>query len=108
MNYTHSIAIVAVVALVTALLRFLPFIILNGKRKTPEIIVYMGKVLSFAIMGMLVVYCLKGISFSAPGSFLPELIAGAVVTLLHVAFKNTLISVVAGTLTYMFLIQFIF
>ena len=58
----HSILIVAVVAMVTIALRFLPFFIFGGKRKTPEIILYLGKVLPYAIMGMLVIYCLRGVT----------------------------------------------
>lgn len=60
----YPILMVAVSALVTALLRFLPFWIFSGKRKTPEIILYLGRVLPYAIMAMLVVYCLKNISFT--------------------------------------------
>ena len=58
----HGILIVAVVAIVTIALRFLPFFIFGGKRKTPEAILYLGKVLPYAIMGMLVIYCLRSIT----------------------------------------------
>ena len=57
----HSILIVAVVAIVTIALRFLTFFIFGGKKETPEVILYLGKVLPYAIMGMLVVYCLRSI-----------------------------------------------
>ena len=62
MNDVQAILLIAVVSLVTIALRFLPFLIF-GERKTPEKITYLGKVLPYAIMAMLVVYCLKGISF---------------------------------------------
>ncbi|MBQ9805256.1 MAG: AzlD domain-containing protein [Clostridia bacterium] len=104
----HSIAIIAVIAVVTAALRMLPFLIFGGKRQTPKIILYLGHVLPFAIMGMLVVYCLKDVSVLTYPFGLPELIAGVVVALLHLWRRNTLISIVSGTLLYMLLVQFVF
>ena len=103
----HSLAIVVVAALVTAGLRFLPFLLFGENRKTPQIITYLGTVLPFAIMGMLVVYCLKDVSFSAPGGWLPQLIGCLVVAGLHIWKRNTLLSIGAGTLCYMLLVQFI-
>ena len=70
---SHAALIIAVAGAVTLLLRFLPFLIFGGKRETPPYIVYLGKVLPYAIMGMLVIYCLRGISFTAAANFLPEL-----------------------------------
>ena len=104
----HSALIIAVIALVTAGLRFLPFFIFGENRKTPEVITYLGKVLPFAIMGMLVVYCLKDISFSAAPFGIPELVGCAVVALLHIWKRSTLLSIGAGTLCYMLLVQFVF
>ena len=104
----HSLAIVAVAALVTAGLHFLPFLLFGENRKTPQIITYLGTVLPSAIMGMLVVYCLKDVSFSAPGGWLPQLIGCLVVAGLHIWKRNTLLSIGAGTLCYMLLVQFIF
>ncbi|MBQ7821694.1 MAG: AzlD domain-containing protein, partial [Clostridia bacterium] len=67
----HSVLIVAIAATVTALLRFLPFMIFGGNKKTPAIVTYLGRVLPFAIMGMLVVYALRGISFTGMPYGLP-------------------------------------
>ena len=105
---SHAALIIAVAGAVTLLLRFLPFLIFGGKRETPPYIVYLGKVLPYAIMGMLVIYCLRGISFTAAANFLPELIACAVVVLAHVWKRNTLLSIISGTVCYMLLIQFVF
>ena len=104
----HSALLIAVMALVTAVLRFLPFLIFGETRKTPPLVVYLGQVLPFAIMGMLVVYCLKDISFSAAPFGIPELVGCAVVALLHIWKRNTLLSIGAGTLCYMLLVQFVF
>lgn len=104
----YSAIAVAVIALVTIALRFAPFLIFGGKRKTPEIITYLGKVLPYAIMGMLVVFCLKGITPLRYPYGLPELISCAVVIVLHVWKRNTLLSIICGTACYMLLIQLVF
>ena len=108
MNNVHSAAIIAVTALVTAALRFLPFLIFGENRKTPEIIAYLGRVLPFAIMGMLVVYCLKDVTFLSAPFGIPEAIGCAAVAGLHVWKRNTLLSIGAGTVIYMLLVQLVF
>ena len=62
MNVTHSVLMIAVIAMVTIGIRFLPFLLFGRKQKTPKAIAYLGRVLPYAIMGMLVIYCYKGIS----------------------------------------------
>ncbi len=102
----NAVILVAVMAMATAALRFLPFLVFS--KKTPPFIVYLGKVLPAALIGMLVIYCLKDVQvFSAPHG-LPELIAGAAVVLLQAWKRNSLLSILAGTLLYMVLIQAIF
>ena len=101
----HSILIVAVVAIVTIALRFLPFFIFGGKRKTPEIILYLGKVLPYAIMGMLVIYCLRSVTTVDMSVGIAQLVACIVVVLLHLWKRNTLLSIIGGTGIYMFLVQ---
>ena len=108
MDKLHSALIIAVVALVTIGLRFLPFLIFGENRKTPPIIAYLGQVLPYAIMGMLVVYCLKDVSLTAAPFGVPELIGCAVVALLHLWKRNTLLSIGAGTVCYMLLVQLVF
>ena len=108
MNGLHDVLMVAVVALVTILLRFLPFWIFGEKRTTPPLITYLGRVLPFAIMGMLVVYCLRSMNFSSAGAFLPELLACGAVVAIHVWKRNTLLSILSGTVLYMVLVQLVF
>ena len=103
----HSALMIAVMALVTAALRFLPFMIFGENRKTPPMVSYLGRVLPYAIIGMLVVYCLKDVSFVRSPFGIPEIIGCAVVTLLHIWKRNTLLSIGAGTVCYMLLVQFI-
>lgn len=104
----HSALIVAVAAAVTILLRFLPFLIFGESRRTPELVTYLGKVLPYAIMGMLVVYCLKGVDLTTAPFGIPELLGCAVVAGLHVWKRNTLLSIGAGTVCYMVLVQLVF
>lgn len=98
----------AVIALVTAAIRFLPFVIFRGTKKTPPLIEKLGKMLPHAIMGMLVVYCLKDVRFTSASEYLPALIACVIVGVLYIWKRNTLISILVGTLSYMVLIQMVF
>ena len=108
MNNTHAILTIAVCALVTAGLRFFPFLIFGENRKTPPVIAYLGQVLPFAIMGMLVVYCLKDVSFIRAPFGIPEAIGCAAVAGLHVWKRSPLLSIGGGTIVYMLLVQFVF
>lgn len=108
MDNLHPILLIAVAALVTIGLRFLPFLIFGENRQTPPIISYLGQVLPYAIMGMLVVYCLKDTSFTSAPFGIPEAVGCAVVALLHIWKRNTLLSIGAGTICYMLLVQFVF
>lgn len=108
MHNLHDILLIALVALVTIGLRFLPFLIFRENRTTPPIVAYLGQILPFAIMGMLVVYCLKDVVITAAPFGIPEFLGCAVVALLHLWKRNTLLSIGAGTLCYMLLVQFIF
>ena len=103
-----SLGIVAVVAFVTLCTRALPFFLFRNHAKIPRFVFYLGEVLPFAIMGMLIVYCLKSTSVFTYPYGMPELIAVVAVVLLHVWKHNTLISVGVGTVLYMLLVQFVF
>ena len=108
MNNLHAALIVAVVALVTIGLRFLPFAIFSGNKPVPPFVAYLGRVLPYAIMGMLVVYCLKDVSLRDAPHGIPEALGCLIVALLHIWKRNTLLSIGAGTVIYMFLVQLVF
>ncbi|MBR3560597.1 MAG: AzlD domain-containing protein [Oscillospiraceae bacterium] len=99
----HSAALVAVMAAVTILLRFLPFLIFRAGRPIPARVIYLGHVLLPAIIGMLVVYCLKDTAVTVAPYGLPELIAAAAVVGLQVWKRNSLVSILSGTVLYMLL-----
>ena len=103
---TQSLALILVMAAVTFLLRGLPFLLFA--KNTPKPILYLGDVLPYSVMAMLVVYCLKGVNFLGGSHGIPEVIAVAVVVLLHKWKHNTLLSILAGTVCYMILVQAVF
>ena len=104
----HGMALVAVVAAVTMLIRFLPFLAFGGGRPTPRFITYLAGVLPCAIMAMLVVYCLRNVDVLHFSYGLPELIAIAVTISLHLWKRQMLLSIAGGTVCYMLLVQFVF
>ena len=107
MNWFHSLALVAVITLVTMGTRVLPFL-LFGRRQPPQAILYLGRVLPCAIMGMLVVYCLRNVDLTAAPFGAAEAIGVAVSVALHVWRRNTLLSIAGGTVVYMILVQAVF
>lgn len=99
---------IGMVVLGTMITRFLPFAIFPGNQKTPPYIQYLGKVLPSAVLALLVVYCFKEVNITAFPFGLPEVIAVAAVAGLHLWKKNMFLSIAAGTVLYMVLVQFIF
>ena len=104
----HNVIQIAIMALVTALTRFLPFICFKNENKRPKMVLYLGKVLPYALMGMLVIYCLKDVEFSSYPFGTPEMLGILITAILHIVFKNSMISIFGGTIVYMVLTQFIF
>ena len=82
--------------------------IFGEKGEAPAVISYLGRVLPYAVMAMLVVYCLKGLDFSTPGKYPPELLCTILVAGLHAWKRNTLLSIGVGTVAYMLLVQLVF
>jgi len=108
MTTAQQLITIGMAVLGTAVTRFLPFLLFPAGRPTPRYVQYLGRVLPPAALGLLVIYCLKDVDFLSGSHGLPELIAMAVVTVLHFWRRNTLLSIAAGTLCYMALVQFVF
>lgn len=104
----HAFWTIVVMALVTFALRAAPFVVLGRGKRVHPAVSYLGKVLPYAIIGMLVVYCLKSVTFLQAPYGIPELLAGGLVVGLHIWKRNTLLSVGAGTVCYMLLVQLVF
>lgn len=109
MTPTQQALTIATAVAATVLTRFLPYILFPAGRKTPAFITYLGKYLAPAVFGLLVVYCLRNVSFSAGGTYgIPETIAITAVVLTFLWKKNMLISMASGTILYMILMQTFF
>lgn len=99
---------IGAVAAGTMLTRFLPFLVFSGKKPVPKYVEYLGKALTGAALGLLVVYGFKGVNVLAGSHGLPELISLVAIVLLHVWKRNMLLSIAAGTGLYMLLVNFVF
>ena len=108
MTVTQQIITIGAVVLGTVLTRFLPFVVFREGRPTPKYIQYLGKVLPSAVFALLVVYCLKDVSFISGNHGLPELISISVTVALHLWKKQMLLSIAGGTICYMLLVQLVF
>ena len=108
MTTIQQIITIAMAVLATTLTRFLSFIIFPAGKEAPKFIKYLGKVLPAAVFGFLVVYCLKNVDILSGSHGIPELIAVAVVVVLHLWKRQMLLSILGGTVAYMLLIQLVF
>lgn len=123
---TQAIASIAVMAVVTFLTRVLPFLLFDRGESPPKLVLYLGRVLPPAVIAMLIIYCLRSPSVVVPAEltaslsgwlaavvsffvgWAPQLIAGAVVVVLHAWKHNNLLSIFGGTILYMVLVQVVF
>ena len=108
MTTAQMLITIALCALATMLTRFLPFLLFPAGKPTPRFIRYLSHALPPAVVSMLVVYCLKNVRLTGGSHGLPELIAIAVVTALHLWKKQTLLSIAGGTIASMLLVQLVF
>lgn len=102
----HDLMLIGVIAIITLLTRLLPFILF--KNHTNPIIEYLGNVLPYAIMAMLVVYCLKGVDLLIGNHGICEILGVGTVIVLHILKRNTLLSIFGGTIVYMLCVQILF
>ncbi|PJM75628.1 branched-chain amino acid transporter permease [Bifidobacterium simiarum] len=108
MTVWQSVITIAVVTIGTMITRFLPFLLFPESKRPPRIIDYLGKVLPFAMTGLLVVYSLKDVTPLSGNHGVPEAIAMAVIVVLHLWKRNMLLSIAGGTILYMLLVQLVF
>jgi branched-subunit amino acid transport protein AzlD len=104
----ETIIMILAIAAGTQLTRWLPFLLFPENRQPPAVVTYLGRVLPPAVMGLLVIYCLKGVSLIAAPHGIPEAVGIAVTALLHRWKGNVLISIAGGTVIYMLLVQVVF
>lgn len=104
----RSLLIIIFVSITTFATRVIPFLLFPKGKEIPPLVQYLGKVLPPAVIGMLIIYCFKSVTFLSYPHAAPELVAAAVVIILHVWKRNNLLSIGVGTVLYMFLVQKIF
>lgn len=104
----ETLVTILAVALGAMATRFLPFFLFPDHREPPKVVSYLGKVLPPAMMGLLVIYCLKNVSFLSSPHGIPEALAILVIVLLHRWKNNVLLSIGGGTAVYMLLVQAVF
>ena len=107
MTGRQMIFTIIIVALGTILTRFLPFIVFNDKKRLPDFIKYLSTVLPYASGGILVVYCLRHLSFNEPYLLMINLSALVFITLIHIWKRNFLLSIIGGTVFYLVLVNFL-
>lgn len=108
MTSTQVLLTIAVIAAVTFATRALPFLLFPPGKPTPAYVAYLGRVLPFAIIGMLIIYCLKSVNLLVFPYGLPELLSVAAVVALHKWKHRLLLSICGGTILYMVLVQAVF
>ncbi len=108
MTTAQQLITILMISLGTMSMRFLPFLIFPAGKPTPKYIQYLGKVLPGAVFGMLVIYCLNTVSVTAFPFGIPEFIGIAVTAALHLWKKQMILSMGAGTIVYMILVQLVF
>ena len=105
MSTIQALIIIAILALGTATTRFLPFVCFPNAESAPRYVHHLGKMLPTAAISILIVYCFRDIEFSATPYGIPEVVSVLFVAALHIWKKNTLLSIAAGTVIYMLLVQ---
>lgn len=108
MTQTQQLLTIAVIALGTMLTRFLPFLFFPAGKETPKLVQKLGQLMPGAVFSLLVVYCLKNVNLLSGSHGIPEAIAIAAITAVHLWKRNTLISIATGTVVYMLLVQVVF
>ena len=96
---------VAIVALTTIFTRIISFLIFPPGKQAPPFILFIGKALPASVMGMLMVYTFKDTVVLSYPYGIPEIVAFLVTALLHLLKRKMLISIAAGTITYMLIVQ---
>ena len=107
-NLFIPLGIIILVAALTFFTRVFPFALFGKGKEVPKTIKILGDLLPPAVIAVLVIYCLKAIDFRVMPHGLPELMAVALVVLLHIWKRNNLLSIGGGTFFYMVLVQMIF
>lgn len=108
METWQGVVTIFMAVLGTVITRFLPFIVFPESERPPRVVEYLGKVLPYAMGGLLVVYSLKNVTPFSGTHGIPEAVAITVIVALHVWKRSMLLSIAGGTAVYMLLVQVVF
>ena len=108
MTLVYNLSVVLVAAICTFFTRLFPFALFGRHQEPPQLVKYLGNILPRAVMAILIIFCLKGMTFNQISGFVPLIIGVIIVALLHIWKRNNLISIGVGTVCYMFMIQIVF
>lgn len=108
MTAAEAFITIMVIAAGTLATRFFAFFLFPAGKPTPAYISYLGKVLPCATIALLIVYCVKHVKPLEAPHGLPELLSITLVALVQYFSRNTLLSIVSGTIVYMILVQAVF
>ena len=108
LSSTETLIMIFSIAAGTMITRFLPFALFPENKEVPSFVTYLGEALPSAMMGLLVVYCLRNVSILTSPFGIPEILSILFIIVIHKYKSNTLLSIGGGTLLYMFLIQAVF
>lgn len=104
----QTIIIIICISVATFATRGLAFLLFPESKERPKLVTYLSQTIPAAMMGLLVVYCLKSVSVNTWPHGIPEAIAIAITAILHFWKKNVLLSILFGTVAYMVLVQLVF
>lgn len=108
MNNKELLITALIIVFATVIIRFLPFIIIRKSIAERKYIRFLGDMMPYSMIALLVVYCLKEVNLIKYPYGIPELISIAIIIILHIIKRNVLISIGVGTVIYMILVQTIF
>lgn len=108
MTSSQIMITILIMAVGTMFTRFCPFILFPDDKPTPKYVVYLGQVLPYTMMGLMVVYTLRNVEFMNSPWGLPEIISLTYIAIVQIIKKNSLFSMISGTILYMFLVQVVF
>lgn len=107
MQSSYLIGGIVIAMLATYATRIIPFLLFRT-REPSALVKYIERNMPLMIMVILVFYALKDVKWEVYPYGLAEIIGVSVAIVLHVSFKNALLSIFTATLTYMILIQNVF
>ena len=108
MTIWQNVLFFSIMSLLTIFTRALPFVLFPDQSKTPDFVRYLGQILPYPVIAMLVVYCLKEVQLTVYPNGLPEAVAIMIIVLVHFWKKNSLLSIGVGTISYMLMINMVF